>query len=349
MGDNIALRDMRPEEGKTLLRLARKAFSPIEALGASEPRQAVVATVDGEIAGAMFLKIFTARDGRKIGYLDLGFTLKEYRGRGIGKLFYPAAVKKLEAEGCDIICAMVKDDNAASWGLLARQGFSSPGYLALLREFGWRAGLMLWLKTVFCIACGMNFWMSRPLGQAKSFPEMGAFLLVNMLFVLLRTGYAALRGSASAPYIPLAGLLVLAAGLLAGYLGTLLGGGKWRFGLTRGGLLISGPLLLLGTFFPVLGRWYPASFENSPAQKSALGRQAACEWALLLGLYVLLAVSGAQGALRGLLLQYLPVLLYCRVAAVYPFEHFGGARVFRWNKLTYVLLSAVTIAATFLL
>ncbi|MDL2235683.1 GNAT family N-acetyltransferase [Christensenellaceae bacterium OttesenSCG-928-L17] len=344
----VVLREMLPEEGKALYKAALKSFSPVEAMGASVPKHAVVAAVSGEIAGSVFLTTFRGRNGQKIGYLNLGFIQKAYRGRGIGKQLYAYAVEKLKAEGCDVVTAMVKDDNVASWSLLERQGFSMIGLVALFRTFGFATGLLLWLKTLLCISCGMNFWVSETCKPAKSLSELFSFLSVNLGFILL---YALLisknTGRALSVSLP-AGLIALVASILFGYIGTLLCGGTWRFGLTRGGLLISSAIMLSGSFFPLLGRWYPAVWENTAAQKTQLGIQAACEWGLLL-LFYHITFFFMGGALQTSILQNLHGLLLFRVIAVFPFAHFGGARVWRWNKATFALFAAATLASIWLL
>ncbi|MDL2234693.1 GNAT family N-acetyltransferase [Christensenellaceae bacterium OttesenSCG-928-L17] len=348
MVDSVVLRDMVPGEEKVLYKAALKSFSPVEALGASVPKRAVVATVDGEIAGAMFLAAFNGRGGQKIGYLSLGFIKKAYRGRGIGKQLFTAAVENQKTEGCNVITAMVKDDNVASWSLLERQGFSMPGFVAFFHEFGLTTGFMLWLKTLFCISCGMNFWVSKKIKPVKSFPEMLSYLSINLFFILLCELLASVKTDEAMAIPLLGGLIVLSASILFGYIGSLLSGGTWRFGLTRGGILISGALMLLGTFFPLLGRWYPADWQNTASQKKALGMQAACEWGLLLLFYgITLLFIG--GTLQTQILQNLYVLLLFRVVAVFPFEHFGGGRVCRWSKSAFVLLSVGTLTSIWLL
>ena len=54
--NSVVFRDMKPGEEKALLRAARQAFihSPFEQVGISKPKLALVAEVDGAIAGAMF-------------------------------------------------------------------------------------------------------------------------------------------------------------------------------------------------------------------------------------------------------------------------------------------------------
>ncbi len=185
---DICIRAMAPEETETLMRYARQSFSLIERLGVSRPKMAVVAMVDGEIAGAVFLKMFGME--QKTGYMDLGFVRPEYRGKGVGNALYPAAIQALKDEGATLVAAMVKDDNVASWGLLKKQGFSLPNMVQLFRMMGFWNALSLWLNSLCCIASGMNMWISESLPEAKGGWEAAAFFCVN---ALLMTPYFVLR------------------------------------------------------------------------------------------------------------------------------------------------------------
>lgn len=346
--DNITLREMKPGEGKTLYALAKRSFSFFEALGASVPKQAIVAMVDGEIAGAVFLKVFAGRNGDKNGYLDLAFVSKEYRGRGIGNLMYPAAVTHLKETGCRVVGAMVKDDNIASWGLLEKNGFSMPDYAQFFQVYGAVSGLLLWLKTVYCIACGMNFWISEPIRKRTGPAEFGRFALINLLLMLGHQGLLLLRGGGEFAKL-LAGGVVLAVSLLGGWIGTRIAGGKWQFHTVRGGLLITGPLMLTGTFFPVMGRWYPERSMEAAPRRRALGLAGLCEWCAVLALYVVSCIVLRSVGLVQYIRQYAMILLVFHVLSFYPFEHMGGKRVLDFSLPAFLVLCAATVGALALL
>lgn len=338
----VIVRDMEPDESKALYKTALRSFNLVEAMGASKPKDAVVATVDGEIAGAVFLKTMALKGERQFGYLDLGFVTKKHRGKGIGGMLYPAAVEKLKRDGCDIVGAMVKDDNVASWGLLAKQGFSKPDYPRFLRELGVLGGISVWLRTIYCIACGMNFWLSTP-GQERSIGrELASFFLCNLVLIGLRIGSVAGNGGGFVWQEGAAYFAVLGVCILAGLLGAAIGGGRWRFSLNRGGLLLSAGLVLLGTCFPLLGRWYPAVYENTANRPRAMGVQALCEWIGLLALSTVAYLGFPDSILGKYVFQYGSMLLVYHMLAFYPFEHFGGGRIWRWSRPVFIGLAAVT-------
>lgn len=251
---SIMIREMKPGEEKALLGAARRAFihSPLEQLGISKPKSALVAEVDGAVAGAMFLRVF-GTGKKKTGYLDVGFVAKEYRGLGIGRTLYPAAVEHLRGTGCDHVAAMVIDDNVASWKSLENQGFGTPSLIELVRFLGFGRAMSLWLRTLFCIACGARLWIDGAVKKRNSMQELLSFLFVNLLLFL-----PALIRLADRPdrliYMLLAYPSVLLAGILFGGIGCLAAGGQWHIAFPRGGALLTLLLNSIGAVFPMVGR-----------------------------------------------------------------------------------------------
>lgn len=340
---SIVLRDMQPHEANMLYEIAKQSFSPLEAMGASKPKQAIVAMAGDAVAGAVFMKEFTAKDGTKTGYLDLGFVVQEHRGKGIGNRLYGAAIDRLTESGCTTLSAMVKDDNVASFGLLQRRGFMTCGFLEFLSIFGLQLGLTIWLRTMFCIACGMQFWTNHQTKPKQCIPEMILFVGLNTLFVALRQCLDVLAGGVFWPGALLSSVFVLCFVIITGYLGTLLSKEKWHFRMPRGGLLLSFAIALMGSFFPLLGRWYPAKLELSEKQKRDLGVESVVSWVSLLLLIIVSSLLGASHAFWMYTARSVFVLLLFRMVPIYPFEHMGGKRVLDWNRTVFAVLTVVTL------
>lgn len=252
---SVQIRDMRSGEEKALLGEARQAFihSPLEQLGISKPKFALVAEVDGAIAGAMFLRMIGTGEN-KTGYLDVGFIKKGYRGLGLAKTLYPAAIQRLREFGCDCVCAQVLDDNAASWKPLQNQGFSTPTLAGMVKRMGLGRAISCWFQTLYCIACGSRLWMDGPAKERGSGKEFASFLCVNLLLFLPRL----IQLTAQPEQLlstALAYLAVLFAGVFFGGIGCLVAGGEWRFAFPRGGALLTLLLNAVGVTFPMVGRW----------------------------------------------------------------------------------------------
>lgn len=344
----VAIRDMRPGEEKTLLDMARRAFShsPMEQVAISKPKTALVAEVDGAIAGAMFIKVFAAA-GAKTGYLDVGYVAKEYRGKGVGRVLYPAAVERLRAMGCRQIAALIIDDNAASWKPLQNMGFSTPSLSGLVRLLGIGPALSVWLRTFFCFAGGAQLWATGPKKERGSLQELASFLLVNLLLFV-----PGLLRAAGTPGLPVTRLLayvaVLLVGVIFGGVGAALAGQSWRFGFPRGGALLPIICSAIGGVFPMVGRWYLKNPAPDEPSRRAMGVQATVEW---LGLIALLAAYAVFRPGDSFVYQCASIavnLLLFHVIPFMPFGAFGGARVYAWSKAAYALLAAASVALLFL-
>ncbi|MBK8154750.1 MAG: GNAT family N-acetyltransferase [Streptococcus sp.] len=339
----VVIREMFADEGETLRKKAKEALTPLEGLSVRKPNEAVVATIDNEIVGAFFLKVFTGKNNLKIGYLEQAFISKAHRGRGVGSKMYKEAIEKLKAENCEVISAIVTDDNVASWGLLKRHGFSKISFWQMIKLFGFFHSLLLCFRTSFGFAVGMNFWLSRSIKDEKSISEILSFLLGNTLFF---TSFLLLRNvimndfQTQRIYAAFLALVVL---MMSGFIGCLFSKDGWKFQLTRGGLFISGILMLFGIFFPLLGRWYPIDYKNTLSKKEKLGKQAAIAWGIQLVVFAICSQWLQELMVISILNNILTVFLFFHILAFYPLGYFGGQRVLEWNKYVYGILVLLTL------
>lgn len=340
----VTIRDMKPGEEKMLVGAARKAFihSPLEQLVISSPRSALVAEVEGCLAGAMFLRII-GKGEKKTGYLDIGFVVKEYRGRGIARILYPAAMEYLQKAGCGLIAAMVIDDNSASWKTLENQGFGKPSLTGLVRSMGLGRAVEFWFKTLMCIACGTHLWAKGLTKERRSPHELAVFLGVNVLLIL--PGFF-LHGRSDVFLFVLAYLSVLLAGVLFGGLGCLAAGGKWYFAFPRCGTLLTLFMNSIGGVFPMTGRWYPRNPQNTKECRRTMGIQAVVEWMGMILIFALGAFLLKDNLFLYRCATIAASLLVYRVILILPF---GGGRVWNWSKLVFAALAAVTIILFMLL
>lgn len=65
----IKIRSTEQDEAKEVKKIGKQAFNFIEGMFVSEPKCALVAVVDGKIAGAIIYKI-TEVKGKKTGYFE---------------------------------------------------------------------------------------------------------------------------------------------------------------------------------------------------------------------------------------------------------------------------------------
>ena len=342
---SVIIREMQSGEEKTLLHMARRAFihSPLEQLVISKPKSALVAEVDGAIAGAMFLRIFGAGE-KKAGYLDIGFVNKEYRGLGIARVLYPFATEFLREKGCDLVTAQVIDDNAASWKPLRNQGFGEPSLTGFVNLLGFGRAIRLWLQTHAFIACGSRLWIDSPVKKRGSVQELVSFLCMN-LFLFLPW----LIKLINQPNQFLAALLaypsVLLVGVLFGGIGCLMTGGSWHFSFPRSGTLLTLLINIFGGLFPMVGRWYLEDPQATKQCRHSMGVQAAIEWAGMMVLFTLGTYLFKENAFLNYCTALTAQLLLYRML---PFLPFGGGRVWSWNKIVFSSFAIATITLIFI-
>lgn len=77
----ITIRMMAGDEVKPALKLARKAFAGIECLFISKPKTGIVALIDNQIVGGVFVKQISIQNG-SLGYLDTVFVDPACQGQG---------------------------------------------------------------------------------------------------------------------------------------------------------------------------------------------------------------------------------------------------------------------------
>lgn len=339
----ILVRPIEPGEKKAVLKMGRRAFTGFESLWVTKPKEALVAVRDGKIVGAVLYKIFQA-GGRKVGYYDYGFVDPSCHHQGIGRVLYRECANFLWAQGCDALTAVVKDDNVGSWGSLFNNGFVRISLPELVRQFGVGGMLRHYFGTPFCIGIGMEYYVALkdgdcPLGKEGSAKQIAGYLLANLLLVPI----VLLHVSQNAGAFLLAYILCLAGSIFAGFIGTLFSKRRWQFRLNNGGGLTCA-LVSLGGVYPMVGNWYPDRYEKTLSFRRDMGINALAGWIFVMVLSVLpffeigslifIRYTGQIGAI---------FLLY-RILAFYPFESFGGQRVWLWKKWVYVLMSALSIA-----
>ena len=353
---NMLIREMKQEEKEVIMKISTRAFrGSIEKFFVSSPKNALVAVLDGQIAGALLYKFFDIQ-GRKIGYVDFFFVDPAFHGKGVGTRLLEEGLEFLRAAGCEGLSAVIKDDNVASWGLFRKNGFTRVSLVDMVRLLGFGGALKQYFGTSLCFAVGMEYYLvlkGQQLGfdQEDSFQsggknsnvtQFGFFILFNLilLFPKFFTGIANF-GMVLGGYT-----LVLLALVFSGFLGTRLSKESWHFRFMDGGALIT-TLVNLYSFFPMIGTWYPGEYSQRPEFLKAMGRVGLGQWCFVLlmaGASHLGLFSLPMLAWAGIISTHL--LLYF-ILAFYPFQAFGGARVWRWNRWIFTgmaILSLVVFA-----
>lgn len=341
----LVIRKMEPSEAGALRKIAKGAFAWFERFFVGGTNEAMVAVLDGKLVGGIFIK-YILSGGQKIGYLDTAFVDPLYHSRGIGGALYKETADYLWAQGCTTLTALVKDDNVGSWKLFLNNGFSRVGLSEGARLLGLKVMLLMYFAIPLFASNGMELYLAAKKGVAvtpkgeDSARQLGLYFLTNALLLL--------------PAILVMGqdffaflcsyLALLLGGAVFAYFGTLFSKRRWNFRLNSGGALLVAAINLIGGVYPMIGGWYPSKYENTNEFRKSMGVSALCEWLFMLAATMLSCTLSAR--FEGLILAASlgRIFLLYRIIAIYPFESYGGGRVYRWSRVIYAALAVASAA-----
>ena len=364
--NTITVRAMKDQDSPAVLKGQKKAFSPLLGLFLSKPKKGLVAEADNRIVGAVTYNTIPVKGQTSgpaqskpqlVGYLDIAYVDRDYRGQKLGSRLFDAAIDQLHEEGCEIITATIRDDNRASWRNMERNGCTIQPFYRLISKFGLSGALRLGAQAHLAYAVGHEFWVTDTASKKKFTPlsALPAFLIINFLLILL-----AARGNV--PF-SLGALLVFGVEIGFGWLGTLGQPARWYVQRPHSALLLSLFVAVIRGILPNNASWQLVEGSyRSEARASLLGRTSLFSWigviCVTAGSFITLLFSSQLGVtsfqdqlLSGVLNLGLMYLIY-RTLAVFPFESFGGLRVYAWKPVLFwflALISTATIAGIFIL
>lgn len=343
---NVSVREMLPDEASAVLKIGKRAFTGLESLWVAKPKQALVAVKDGTIVGAILYK-FVMSGNKKTGYVDYAFIDPDYHSQGIGSILYQSTVEYLWEQGCDALTAVVKDDNVGSWALFLKAGFCRVSLPQLVKQFGFMGAIKQYFATPLCFGIGMEYYVAAkdeilPCRKNGSIQQILSFLLANSLLLLPAVLAGRMGGNAFPIWI--AFLLLLFFGVVCEFVGTKFSSQRnWKFRLNNGGALVCA-LVNFGSIFPMLGNWYPEKYDKSNDFRRDMGITAFVGWISLLALVGILAFSGIEATVARGVMQIGVFFLIYHMIPMYPFESFGGRRVYTWSKWIYAAMTLATLA-----
>jgi L-amino acid N-acyltransferase YncA len=356
----VYIRPMRAEEKREVGAIMRRSFELTQQLFFSWTADVLVAEQDGKLLGAVVLKMFPLKGGRKGGLIGWIFTAPEARGTGSGQRLLEAGISFLQERGCDELIACVEGYNTSSSKLFATRGFSilSPG--EQFRRYGLGV-LTMWIYTFHYIDIGHFLWV-RPGTSRPDNPAMQwwgnwlANVLVFGLALWRRCGFSQVSLS-SVIEIPL--LLIMFLGIRTLSMHWMARRQKmairyraWESGFPLSLLIaiaFGGPYPILGNFYPTSDKWRYRELlpKLGPMALSGVLPILALTW----GAWALTRF-GELGAETSRLISSamttgLIISLFDIVLTFFPFVSFNGRRIWDWNKLLWVLCAFATIILFF--
>lgn len=338
----VFVRKMELSEACTVKKVAKKAFSGIVHFFVSNPKEAMVAVVDEKIVGGIIIKYIISND-KKIGYVDGAFIDPAYQGQGIGGVLYQKTIEYLWGQDCTALSAFVKDDNVGSWKLFLNNGFCQTSILEGVRQLGLRQMFLQYFVAPFFACNGMEFYLAVKDGEVKpkqsgSVKQIALYIFANMILFL----FSLLQKNTNFPAFLSAYVTLLLGGVLFGYIGTIFSKERWHFRLNSGGAALVAFITAIGGLYPMIGNWYPPKYHNTKEFQKSMGLTAACEWVFVICITIAALILQGFHVFFEYLTSIGMVFLLYRMIAIYPFESYGGNRVYRWNKGIYAALAAIS-------
>lgn len=344
---NYKIREIRPGEATKLKKLARPNFSMIEQLFISKPKLGVVAEdKEGNIAGASFLVTVTSGE-KKIGCVDIIFVLQEYRGSGIGKLLYHAAVELLHRVGCSTVMALVRGDNSQSLCRFEDEGLTPTSLGTLCRAIGFSATAALFCKTA-SLACATGCLIlcdKTPVGSVGGMAmNLARLVLTNSIMLVAGAVLGTVLPFDSLPWhTMLAALILLCIMTLGEVTGRITTKDKWYFAMPQGGLAPSFIVALFGGFYPMAGHFYLKERKDSLEYRSHMARPAIGAWVLLLVTVFACSVFSEMHQILSSISDLGMMLILFFALPFYPFDTFGGKRIREYKPTIYGTLITFTM------
>lgn len=339
----VIIREMKDGEQKQVLQIGRRAFQLVEALFLGTPKKAMVAEEEGTLIGGILYQEFRSR-GKRIVYIDEAFVEPKYHGLGVGKKLYTETFDQLWKQDCDCVTALVKDDNVGSWKLFRENGFQRVSIFQVIKEIGAVGFLQHYVKTPFWAAVGMDFYMcsrgERVQEKTNAPLQILTFFLANTLLLLPMWIRLLSKGFYDFLWSFLAYVTVLGIFLFCRYAGSVLGGNRGSFRFNNGGSFL--PLLLsfFGSPFFMNANWYPDTYENSNQFRKTLAVPELLKWLVFMGLPFLCLTQHPYGQTIGGLSR---IYLLFVMIPFYPFEVFGGGRIYRYSKGLWTAICILTM------
>ncbi len=88
------------------------------------------------LAGAPVGAIMVKKLEPGVGYVYYVAVARSHREKGIAAMLLEDAIEKFRSEGIEDAYASVEEENVASWGLFAAQGFSKTSFAEVAKRFG---------------------------------------------------------------------------------------------------------------------------------------------------------------------------------------------------------------------
>lgn len=353
----VKFRTMETEDIPRVQALKKRSFQTLEGLFQSTVHEGFVMEIQDKLV-AVFDYKFLDQEKKEV-YVNTVCVDPHFAGEGHGKYLYKASIDTLIAQGAERFCALVKDDNVASYYLFQDNGFVRSSIPEVINKMGIGFLGKSLAKTPFLFANGMDFYVKDINQELEAKHEdarqLLSFIIINLFLTVPVVCIRLLQNKNY--WLPILSytifliFLVLPRFLLYAYFKiqkkperTILQNRFFR--LNNGGLLLTLLTSMLnGPFFLNANAYreaYPRDRrEEKPYFIAELGRFSLLVIMLILGIIL-------QHNVFIFLSELSALYLFFFALPVYPFEAMGGKRIMDYSKPVGIVLAILGVLSLLL-
>lgn len=345
---NIVL--MKESEKNLVKSIAYKAFQPFFRLVISLKGKTWLAKEGEEILGGVVVKTFETR-GIKNGFVAFLFTNPEYKQKGVGHILTKKAVEDLKEQGCSRIFTTIEGNNTNSERVFYSANLRPVNFLEQINLFSFDL-LKIIFHTGHYFDIGYRLWTDVEVEGKKvnNLSTLMANILLNTLIMTLILFRSNRFGDyVSIFYYLLSFSIVFSSRFIIDFVLNKTFKIQAHYRLWDSGfylnLLIGG---LFGGYCPNPGAFYPKDNRwNYREYKSKLGKISAIN--MIMQFVLFLTFYYSNFTFKDYFLFVSTTTLVVDLLPFAPFDIFNGRRLWKDNKILWLLLTLPILSIIFIL
>ncbi|WP_048815547.1 GNAT family N-acetyltransferase [Methanosalsum zhilinae] len=339
---------------KKLKKLGRESFPYLHGIFLDTTPHTLLARYNGEIAGAIVMKLAEITPDENVGIISWLFTSGDVRGAGIGEKLVREGMEYLKSKNCSAIVTAVDGYNTSSSKIFANNGYVIQNGTTLINRYGFKGYLRVWTKLKYYSEIGHFLWVyGLPEPENSSGPITSWLANLTIISIAFVVSYGHIQELANLYYVILAGILFMSFRYIPLKILTMIKSEQWIYrGWHNGYLLSLIVAIIFGAFFPMPGAQYPENIKWSYRDKiQYLGTAYIVSSLLMVStLGIVLAFPGlfSVGFIHSILFVGISFLIFDILLIMAPFQCYMGRRVYDFSRISWIGIAAIAIIVLFL-
>ncbi len=339
---------------KKLKELGRKSFPYLHGIFLDTTPHTLLARYNGEIAGAIVMKLVEVTPDENVGIISWLFTSGDVRGAGIGEKLVREGMEYLKSKKCSAIVTAVDGYNTSSSKIFANNGYVIQNGKNLINKYGLKGYLRVWTKLKYYSEIGHFLWVyGLPEPEKRSAPITSWLANLAIISIAFVVSYGHIQELANLYYVIFAGSLFLAFRYIPLKVLTLIKKEQWIYRGWHNGYLLSLIIaVIFGAFFPMPGAQYPENVKWSYRDKIQYLGPAYIVSSLLmvstLGIVLTFPDLLSGGFIHSILFVGISFLIFDILLIMAPFQCYMGRRVYDFSRISWIGIAAIAIIILFL-